>query len=111
MEQMPALALEIRHGTVPVTIAQSSPAMAPQCRAPVGQFDGSNISGVNEFMGAKLGANVARRQATPGRVRRLSRQVSAMPGDAGRRGAMAGVCMACKRSGVRIPIAPPRSET
>jgi len=59
-----------------------------------------------EFAGAKLGASVARHQATRGDVQPASPQVSAMPGHAQRCLAMAGACMACKRSGVRISVAP-----
>ncbi len=59
-------------------------------------------------MGAKSGANVARRQATRDGIQPASLQVNGPPGHARRLLAMAGMCMACKRSGVRIPIAPPR---
>ncbi len=38
------------------------------CPSVVDLFDSSNVSAANEFPGAKLGANNARHQATPGHV-------------------------------------------
>ncbi len=47
-----------------------------------------------------------RHQATSSNVQPWKPQVNATQGDVRPRPATAGVCMACKRSGVRIPIAP-----
>ncbi len=66
------------------------------------------LAALMSSLGAKLGANVHRHQATPGHVQPREPQVNATPGDVQPRRATAGVCMACKRSGVRIPIAPPK---
>ncbi len=44
-------------------------------------------------LGAKLGANEGGHQATPGHVQRLSVQVNATSGDAGRRRATVGMCL------------------
>jgi hypothetical protein len=74
--------------------------------SPGGCSNKSNISDAKEFLGAKLGANDASCQATPGHTQPESPQVNSPQGDVWRRRAMGWACMACKRSGVRIPIAP-----
>jgi hypothetical protein len=55
------------------------------------------------WLGAKLGANVGRRRAASGHIGPESWQVNGTPGDAWPRPATDRACMACKRSGVRIP--------
>jgi hypothetical protein len=55
------------------------------------------------LLGAKLGANAGRRRATSGHIGPGSRQVNGMLGGAWPRPATDRACMACKRSGVRIP--------
>ena len=57
-------------------------------------------------MGAKLGANGASHPATPGHTEPESLQVNSQQGDVWHRQAMGQACMACKRSGVRISLAP-----
>ena len=56
--------------------------------------------------GAGLGANIHRNQATTGDAGRLSPQAKSPPSTCGRPPATGRACMACKRSGVRIPVAP-----
>jgi hypothetical protein len=54
-------------------------------------------------LGAKLGASVGRRRATSGHIEPGLPQVNGSHADARPHPAIAGACMACKRSGVRIP--------
>ncbi len=54
-------------------------------------------------MGAKLGANVVRHPAAPGHIQPQSLLVKGMRSDTEPRLATGWACMACKRSGVRIP--------
>jgi hypothetical protein len=49
---------------------------------------------------------VGRHQATPGHARPRKPQASATQGHVQPRRATGGVCMACKRSGVRVSVAP-----
>jgi len=58
---------------------------------------------LTSFMGAKSGANVGRCQSTSGHIGPGLPQVIGLRGDAWPHPAIAEVCMACKRSGVRIP--------
>ena len=58
---------------------------------------------LTSFLGAKLGANVGRRRATSGHIEPGLPQVNGSHADARPHPAIAGACMACKRSGVRIP--------
>ena len=67
-----------------------------------------NLAVLTSFPGAKLGASNARLLATPGHIQPESPQVNGTPGDAGPHPAIARRCMACRRSGVRIPLAPRR---
>jgi hypothetical protein len=61
--------------------------------------------------GAKLGANSASHQATSGHAQPGSPQLNGTQGDTGPQLATVRSCMACKRPGVRVPLAPrfPRS--
>ena len=61
---------------------------------------------VTGLLGAKLGANIASHQATPGLAQPKSLQVNGTPCGAWPHLATVRACMACKRSGVRIPLAP-----
>jgi len=65
-----------------------------------------NLAVLTSFLGAKLGASSARLLATPGHIQPESTQVNGTPGDPGPRSATVRACMACRRSGVRIPLAP-----
>ena len=55
------------------------------------------------LLGAKLGANVGRRRATSGHIGPESWQLNGTLGDSWPCIATGPACMACKRSGVRIP--------
>ena len=58
-------------------------------------------------LGAKLGANVGRCRATSGHIGPGLPQVNSSYADAQLHPAIAGAYMACRRSGVQIPLAPP----
>jgi len=67
---------------------------------------GRSLALLMSFLGAKLGASVGRRRATSGHIGPGLPQVNGSYGDAGPHPATARACMACRRSGVRIPLAP-----
>jgi hypothetical protein len=60
------------------------------------------------WLGADLGANVTRHPAAPGHIQPQSMQAAGTQSDAWRRLATDWACMACKRSGVRIPLSSTR---
>ena len=58
------------------------------------------------LLGAKSGANDTRHQATPGHIQPELPQVNGMQSNIWPHSATVRACMACKRSGVRISLAP-----
>src|SRR6516165_2261793 len=72
--------------------------------APMGPPKSAMVTGL---LGARLGANIASHQATPDLAQPKSLQVNGTPCGAWPHLATVRACMACKRSGVRIPFAPP----
>src|ERR1022692_3304979 len=77
----------------------------------LGRPDYRTLAALTSSLGAKWGANVDRHQATSGHVQPRKPQVNATQGHVRPHPATGGVCMACKRSGVRIPIAPPQFKS
>jgi hypothetical protein len=73
-----------------------------QATRPVEAAGSSNVSGANEFW--EPSGEPTWSDARPHTARKP--QVNSTQGHAQPHGATGGVCMACKRSGVRIPIAP-----
>jgi hypothetical protein len=75
--------------------------------AAAGSLSGPPASALlTSFPGAKLGASIGRRRATSGHIGPRLPQVDGSHADARPHPAIAGACMACRRSGVRIPLAP-----
>jgi hypothetical protein len=72
----------------------------------LGRPDYRTLAALTSSLGAKWGASVDRHQATPGHVQPRKPQVNATQSHVRPRPATGGVCMACKRSGVRVSVAP-----
>ena len=91
--------LEVRAG------AQPCPFGGGLCAAKwYGELSGlRTLAALTSQLGVKLGANSGRRRATSGHIGPRTPQVIGIQGDAWRRSATAGACMACKRSGFESP--------